>query len=303
LIGRGDESALELRQLELFVAVAEEKHFTRAARRSHIGQSALSTTIRALERDLDTLLFLRTTRSVELTEAGRALLVAARRTLAAAETARQSVHDSSLLVGGLVSLGAIAAPGLADLPHLLVQFRRDHPTAEVRYVRDTSMALLEMVRVAATDIAFVTMPRQLPLGVVAQPLVEERLMLICRPDHPLAGRKTVSMRSLATETFVGAPPGSLAHDVLDRVSVAAGARPHAPFEVNDPPTTLEFVAQGLGVTVLQQSFASVRPDLSFVPLSDRDATWTLAVATAQGRQLPKAAEILLDIVVSSLLRL
>jgi len=85
---------MELRQLEQFVAVAEERQFTRAANRCSIAQSALSTSIRSLENELGAPLFLRTTRRVTLTEAGQALLTEARRTLTAAETARTAVHDT-----------------------------------------------------------------------------------------------------------------------------------------------------------------------------------------------------------------
>jgi DNA-binding transcriptional LysR family regulator len=103
---------MELRQLEHFVAVAEEDHFTWAAARWHLSQSALSTSIRSLERELGSPLFLRTIRKVELTEAGRVLLDEARLTLAAA-SARDSVQAVQVLLHGSLQVGAIETPGLS----------------------------------------------------------------------------------------------------------------------------------------------------------------------------------------------
>ncbi len=118
---------MELRQLEHFVAVAEEGHFTRAASRCHISQSALSTSIRSLERELGSPLFVRTTRTVALTDAGRVLLDEARRTLAAAASARESVLAVQGLLRGSLAVGSPPAPGLIDQAALLARFRDRHP--------------------------------------------------------------------------------------------------------------------------------------------------------------------------------
>src|SRR5947209_4456527 len=123
---------MELRQLAHFLAVAEERHFTRAAARVHLTQSSLSSSVRALERELGGTLFNRSTRQVELTEAGRALLPAARRTLAAAEDARDAVAAIRGLVRGHLAIGAIQSISQVDLPGLIARFRRRHPAVTLR---------------------------------------------------------------------------------------------------------------------------------------------------------------------------
>src|SRR5262249_59501572 len=110
---------MELRQLEQFLAVAEEGHFTRAASRCRMSQSALSASIRSLERELDSRLFMRTTRKVELTEAGRVLLEEARRTLAAAASARESVLAGRVLLRVSPRAGGIPTPRLLHHAPLL----------------------------------------------------------------------------------------------------------------------------------------------------------------------------------------
>src|SRR5437762_2370234 len=114
---------MELRQLEAFVAVAEERNFTRAAARLYVAQSGLSATIRSLERELGAPLFLRTTRHVELTAAGQALLGEARRTLASAHAAADAVAAIEGLRRGTLTLGIMQASSLFGLPRLLARYR------------------------------------------------------------------------------------------------------------------------------------------------------------------------------------
>src|SRR5690349_8323190 len=122
---------MELRQLEHFVAVAEEGHFTRAARRVHIVQSGLSASVRALERELGAQLLTRTTRRVALTEAGRALLEEARRTLAAAAAAREAVAAVQGVLRGRIAVGTLQASVAVDLPAALGRFHAAHPGVEI----------------------------------------------------------------------------------------------------------------------------------------------------------------------------
>ena len=177
----GDESLMELRQLEQFVAVAEERHFTRAAARCHIVQSALSTSIRGLERELGAALFLRTTRRVQLTGAGQALLAEAQRTLSAeAAAARDAVHDVQNMVRGLLRVGGTHSWLLLDQAAVLARFRTLHPHVEIRYTRGTSMSLIDAIQRGGLDIALVTRPPRLPAGLAATDLLTEPVALVCR---------------------------------------------------------------------------------------------------------------------------
>jgi DNA-binding transcriptional LysR family regulator/SAM-dependent methyltransferase len=279
---------VELRHLEHFVAVAEEGHFTRAASRCHISQSALSTSIRALERELGSPLFIRTTRNVELTAAGRVLLGEAARTLAAATSARDSVLAVQGVLRGWLRAGGIPTPGLLDQAALLAAFRDLHPAVDIRYLRDTSMALVPEVEASRLDVAFVSLPQRLPEPVLAIPLVSQRLMFVCRPDHRLAGRKRIALRSLAGEDFVGPPNGSASYEAVDRVFTSAAHERRVPFEVNDTLTILDFVAHGLGVTLAPEYLATSRPDLRAIRLTNPDMTWTLAAIVHRHHATPAA---------------
>jgi DNA-binding transcriptional LysR family regulator len=164
---------VELRHLEYFLAVAEEEHFTRAAERLHVAQSGLSASIRALERELGAPLFARSTRRVALTEAGRALLVEARRTLASVAAARNAVAAVQGLLRGTVSIGTEQCLAVIDLPTVLSRFRTVHPGVEIRLRQAGSTGLVEEVRSGGLDLLdFVA--EDLGVALVPRPIAHKK---------------------------------------------------------------------------------------------------------------------------------
>lgn len=271
---------MELRQLEHFVAVAEEGIFARAAVRCGIAPSALSASIRALEQDLDAQLFSRTTRRVALTDAGRALLPEARNALAAAVVARAAVGDVRAVLRGSLVVGGIPTSGLLDQAAVLQRFAARFPQVDVRYTRDTSDALLDAVRQRRLDLAIVSLPASAPAGVGVRELARGRVMLACRSDHAFAVRPAVSAREVGGERFVVAGrPGSRGHDYLRRIVATADLPGATPHEVADVPTMLDFVERGLGVALVVDRMITDRPALRAVPIDDSTLTWTLGAVT------------------------
>src|SRR5512142_603745 len=179
-------SIVELRHLEYFVAVAEERHFTRAAERLRVAQSGLSASIRALERELGAELFVRHTRRVDLTDAGRALLAEAHRTLASAAAARDAVDAVRGLLRGRLTVGSEQCLGVIDLPPVLAAFRRAHPGVEIRLRYAGSGHLVEEVRLGRLNLGFVALPGPAPEGVRLLPIATEPMVLLCHPGHALA---------------------------------------------------------------------------------------------------------------------
>ena len=286
---------MELRQLEYFVAVAEECHFTRAAQRMHVAQSGLSASIRSLERELGAALFLRSTRQVELTEAGRALLVEARRALTNVAAAKDAVAAVQGLLRGRLAIGAIQCLCTVDLPGVLARFSRQHPGVDIQLRHDSSGALVEQVRAGRLDIAFVTRPPRVPDEVAIQPLDTVPMMLACGPDHPFAARDSVDLAELEGQPFVDYHPDWGTRDTVDRLLAANCVDRHVALEVNDVHSLLDLVGNGLGVAILPGNFVHKGSRARFVPLSGQLATWQTAVVTPAS--LSAAASVLLDIVV------
>jgi DNA-binding transcriptional LysR family regulator len=270
---------MDLRQLEHFVAVAEEQHFTRAARRLHIVQSGLSASVRALERDLGATLFTRSTRRVELTEAGRVLLVEARRVLAAAETARNAVAAVQGLLRGRLRVGILQSMRELHLAEVLADFHAAHPGVEIELTQAASSVLAERVRDARLDLAFVALARA-PDGLTLTPLVDIPMVLACAAGHRLAGSATgAGLAELGGEPFVDFPAGWGGRILVDEAFAAAGLVRRVRFEVGDVSALLDLVAQGLGVAIVPASIPRPEP-VRYLPLRGTRLTFTISAALA-----------------------
>jgi len=273
---------MELRQLEHFVTVAEERHFTRAADLLQISQSGLSASIRALEMELGTSLFIRSTRRVELTAAGQALLADSRRTLASAAAAQNAVAAVRGLVRGRLTVSAEPCLGSVDLPAELARFRTANQGVEVRLRYAGSVELIENVASGRADVALVVVTGHTPPGVRLRPLGTQNLVVLCHPEHPLGVKAEIDLESLCTESLIGFPAGWGAHMLARRAFAAAGLDYRAAMEVNDVHPLLDLVGYNLGVAIVPASFAAKRPDtLRAIALHEGMPKWTVAVAVAE----------------------
>jgi DNA-binding transcriptional LysR family regulator len=283
---------MELRQLEFFLAVAEEQHFTRAAARVSVSQSALSSSIRSLERELGATLFTRTTRRVTLTPAGVALAVQARRTLVAAAAARAAVLSADGTVSGALRVGGVRAGGRYDIAGLLARYRARHPAVALGFTVGTSIPIIEDVVAARLDAAFVSLHPSRPAALRTREIVAEQVALICRADDPLAHRDSVTLADLTERSFVGAPTWSAAATVLDHIP----GGPTITVVANDTEIMLDLVAHGLGVTLQPASFVPPDWGLCAVPISDLDVVWRFGMVSLPDEQLSAAAKAFLDLI-------
>ncbi|MFF7391977.1 LysR substrate-binding domain-containing protein [Streptomyces scabiei] len=254
---------MELRHLQHFVAVAEEEHFTRAAERLLVSQSGLSASVRALERELQTPLFVRTTRRVMLTPAGRALLGEAERILAQVRSAREAVAAVQGVLRGMLAVGSEQCVAGLNVAGLLASFRRRHPDVEICLRQAGSGALAEEVASGRLDLAFAVRAAQKDtdqLRVV--PLSGEPMTVLCHPSHPLAtAGAPVTPEELGGEVFVDFHPDWGPRRTTDAVFAAAGVRRTVALEVNDVHSLLELVEENLCVAVVPRHFRHKRDSL------------------------------------------
>lgn len=270
---------VELRQLEHFVAVAEDCHFTRAAKRLHIAQSGLSASIRSLERELGAPLFLRSTRQVRLTPEGQALLTEARKTLSASDAAKDAVAAVRGLLRGTLAIGSLQCLHAIHVPALLAGFLRSHPGLEVSLRHGGSGRLTDLVRSGHLDIAFVGRPRHAPEEVVLVALDDEPLVLACALDHRFASCDEVKPQDLADERFVDFTSDWGTRDLADQVLAEAGVERRVALEASDVHSLLDLVSYGLGVALVPQSFTVKTDRVRFLPLAGDVPRWqTVAVA-------------------------
>jgi DNA-binding transcriptional LysR family regulator len=217
---------MDLRDLRYFAAVAEERPFTRAARRLGIEQPPLSLQIRQLEQEVGTPLLHRLTRGVELTEAGALLLEEARAILEQVERTKASTQSRARGETGRIRLGFAGATYFHPrIPKLVQAFRRRYPNVVLLPEQSNTPKLIASLHDGSIDVAFVRPPFNDSDGISVEPLVEGPMRIVLPSNHPQASLRSVSLASLAGETFILfpraiGPPGL--HDSIIAACQRAG---------------------------------------------------------------------------------
>ncbi|TDC40408.1 LysR family transcriptional regulator [Micromonospora sp. 15K316] len=286
---------MELRHLATFTAVAEEGSFTRAADRLRVVQSAVSATMRNLERELGVTLFERTTHRVELTDAGRMLLPQARRTLAAADGVREVVDQLRGGLRGTVRLGMLqsgcAAP--VNVARLLADFGKEHPGVDVELRVGSSRQHSADLRGGRLDLAFVALPRPDAKGLQLTPIDTQVMRFCCAPDHPLAERADVELSALTGEVFADGPETWGSRIATDRAFAAAGIERVVRYEVADVGGLLDLVRHRLAVLIAPPLVVEPGGNVRLIPIRQPAPVFGVSLAAPADRQLGAPARALL----------
>lgn len=293
---------MELRHLEYFVTVADERSFTRAAARLHVVQSGVSAAIKALEHELGLPLLERTAKRFALTDAGAALLPRARATLDAAQAARDAVDEVRGGLRGTVRLGTLTAVGLIDVPALLGAFHQANPEVTVQLTVSTrgSLGLTDALTDGRLDLAFVSWPGRPPAGIHIRQFLQVPLELVVPAGHRLATLAECRIEDLAEEPFVDFPIGFGNRTLVDRAFAAAGVGRRVTVEVIDISTGASFVRHGLGIAILPRFAVREDRGLAVLTVTGADLDWPLGVAVSAVRAPSAAARALLALIEDSL---
>ncbi len=295
---------VDLRQLEQFVAVAEQGSFTRAANRMHLVQSGMSATVAGLERELKVTLFHRTTRRVVLTDAGQTLLVHAREIFGAIEHAEASVASVAAGERGTVRLGLMHSLLAPPLAQALAEFHRRRPNVDLRpqTSRDGSAGLVQAVIDNDLDLAFAAPTPTQPSKVDAVRISSEKMVLVCPPGHRLARRRRVPLGELAGEAFVDVPVGWGSRAAADQLFARLHLARRIEVEVGDVATVVDLVRVGLGIALVAPSSAPNIDDLVIIQPAPAP-TFDIYLVLPKNRQVKRAAQALADMVTDRLDRL
>jgi len=285
---------MELRQLAHFVAVSKHHSFTKAAREVHVVQSSLSASIRQLERELGTALFDRTTRHVELSPAGHALLPVARRMLADARTARDEVAAVTGVLRGRVAIGTIQALTWVDLPAALARFGRAHPEVEITLTEAPVDELIDALRTGDLDLAYIARDQsRLPATIEVVTSHEDELVVVTSPGHHLAGRHSIHLTDLEDEPFIDFQAGRGLQAVVVRLFHDAGLDRRITLRVTQLQLLTSLVEHGLGIAILPSPIAE-HAGLTRIPITGTHPRRSLALVTRTGGAANPAARALLD---------
>ncbi|MDJ0314217.1 LysR family transcriptional regulator [Arthrobacter sp. H35-D1] len=277
---------MELRQLRYFIAVAEEMHFNRAAERLHIAQPALSQQIQRLERNLKTQLFIRTTRSVEITDTGRVLLEAARRVVAEAERAQSQVELATLGNTGLLRVGFVSSAALSLLPGMVNHMHERLPQVHFQLQENTTERQIQAVLDGTLDVGIVREIEPID-GIRITALKPEALVVAVPESHALAGRPSVSLSELAGEEFVVFPRNQVSrlYDLIAALCIQAGFHIKIAQEAIQFPTILGLVAARTGIAIVPESLRALQiHGLAYLELSDAAAYSQVSLICAEARR-------------------
>jgi DNA-binding transcriptional LysR family regulator len=288
---------MEITQLEFFLKIVEEGSFSRAAERAFRTQPAVSLAIRRLEDEIGAPLFDRSQKSPTLTEAGQVFHGYAERIISLRDQAREAVKELRELRAGRVRVGANESTSLYLLPEIILAFRALHPRVKVEIYRQPSERLPREILDGNVDFAL-TANEPADRDLAAFPVLRDELVLILSPAHPLAGRESVSVRELGSESF-------LAHNVKtgSRLKVVETfARTGTPLNITLELATVEtikrFVQREVGLAFVPRMCVAEeleRGTLATVPVRGLSYTRTLWAAHRRGAAYSHAAAAFLDI--------
>ncbi|WP_348765173.1 LysR family transcriptional regulator [uncultured Salinisphaera sp.] len=273
---------IELRQLRQFVAVAEELHFHRAARRLNMSQPPLSAAIKRIEDEVGEALVVRGQRENLLTAAGAAFAEQARQTLAAAERCVPAARAAAAGQTGRLRIGYVGSAMYGRLPAAVRAFRRAWPQVRVDLIEETTAGQIRALHEQALDLAVVLPPLADDRHLILQAFDRDRLAIAVPAEHPLAGKADLSVADLATEAFVFWP-GHEGRGFFRRafdLCHAAGFEPDIVQEARQIHGVIALVAAEAGVAIAPASMASVRSNEVHYRVLDGDpaAVFELAVA-------------------------
>ncbi|GAA2461071.1 LysR family transcriptional regulator [Streptomyces mauvecolor] len=291
---------MQFQQLTYFVAVAETRHFTRAAERVHVSQPSLSQQIKALENELGAELFSRARGNIALTDAGEALLPLARRILADADTARIEVQELAQLRRGRVRLGATPSLCTGLLPDVLRAFHDRHPGIQLLIEEGGSHDLVRELARGALDLALIVLP--LPAGSPAlttiELLQEDLVVVSSAAEAPPGSGSSVRVADLRDAPLVMFRHGYDLRELTVAACRAEGFEPAFTVEGGEMDAVLGFVRAGLGVAVVPSMVAARAGDLRVTPLARPGLRRTIALAHRSDVDPPRAARELQRVLLS-----
>lgn len=287
---------MELTQLKSFVAVAREGHMTRAAKQLHVTQPALSAQISKLEDELGQRLFDRSSKGMSLTEAGETFLAHVESALKEIEEGQVALDELMGLERGSLAVGGGATATTYLLPELIAQFHAAHPRIQFFVREQASQGVIDAVLSSELDIGIVTMRAGTSL---ADPLavhewVEDELMLIVPPGHPLDGRERFDWHDLDGQPLVLFEAGSAIRNLIDGRLDEAGVDVEIVMELRSIESIKQMVAQGIGAAFVSQ-FALPDPE-SGLRARRRAIKRNLAVIHRTDRSISAATRAFLDLI-------
>lgn len=243
---------MQIETFKVFCDLAEGGSFSKAAVANSVTQSAVSQQIRALEQRFQVTLIERGRRNFALTAEGEAFLKASREIVGVYEQLGDRFHSLRNVVGGEIKIATIYSIGLHELPPYLKTFRVAHPEVEVRVDYRRSWEIYPLVLAGEVDMGFVSYPMK-RTGLLIEPFLKDRLVMICHPEHALARKKSVTLGELQGEKFIAFGPDLPTRKVIDRYFRERGLAIKQAVEFDNIETVKRAVEVENGISIVPEN--------------------------------------------------
>lgn len=291
---------MHIETLKVFCDVVETRSFSTAASQNFVTQSAVSQQIRALETKYECKLIERTRGAVQVTPAGEIVYQASKEIVQRYLEMEGGLQSMNHRVGGTLRIATVYSVGLYELSSPLRRFLRAYPQVKVHLDYSRSNKIHEDVLRGSIDLGIVAYPSKRP-HLVILPFREDRLVLICHPQHPLASHKQISINKIHGEAAIGFERDIATRRSIDRALRARGVALRYVAEVDNIDTIKRFVEVGQGVAIVPEPAvqSEVKSEtLAVVHFSDEKISRPLAIVHRKGKQFSPAAQRFVDLLIT-----
>lgn len=286
---------MELRELEHFIAVVDYDGFSKAATNIYVSQPTLSKSIKKLEETLGVILFERSTRTLELTDAGELVYNKALKIISATEELKTSLDDLLHVPSGEIKIGIPPLIGTLFFPMIAKQFDQLHPQISLQLVEHGAKRIEYFIEDGKVDVGIVVLPVSEKRFTIS-PFINEEFQLFVHTNHPLAHRDIVQLGELKNEAFIlFNKEFSLHHLVINECESKGGFTPNISYESSQWDVIAELVSAELGITLLPKTIYTKmdRTNIITIPI-ETPPMWELAIITKKDRYLSYAVRSLLE---------
>lgn len=287
---------MDIRSLQVFLSVAKHLNYTRAGKEVHLSQPSVSVRIRQLETEIDLKLFEQLGKKIALTNAGQQFIPYARAVVSALDDARQAIDELHGLERGALRIGASTTPGMYLIPHILAQFKNEHPLIEIQLRINDTRSVEEAVIRNEFDFGFVG-GHLTGDEVTVVPWMIDELVLIAPPAHHLAKKKSVKPRDLKQEKFIARGAGSATRAVTANHLNESDLQVHTIMEMENPESVKKAVQSGLGIAFISKFAVSTElkaKTLVAVPVTGLHIKRELKIVYRKDKHLSSAARSFIE---------
>lgn len=287
---------MQLKSLEVFVAVVEKNGFTKAAEALYVGQPALSKTIQKLEQELNVALFDRTSKKIQLTDEGKLFYEKSKEILAKVNSIPEYLNELSQVISGEVKVGIPQIIGSVFFPQVAYRFMKRYPQVTLTTKEDGGVIIEKLVTQGELDIGFVVLPAANTLD--AELIYQDKFVDCVSSKHPLAKAEKVKLSELKDEKFILFDKSFTLYNLIRNHCIESGFSPVSAFQSTQWDLVLELVSAQLGISIIPQKLANKLNDIDIValPIIEPKMRWNIGIITKKNAYQSYALKEFINIV-------